>query len=75
MIYLLSSIGYLVFGFTLIGFLMARDRANDPISLGEYINASLTWPLCLFSYICDKARLVVDVVPFLRKVFGGPKEN
>lgn len=74
MIVLLWLIGYLVFGFVVIGFLCARESNEDSLSLGGYVIMSVTWPIFLVVWLYYTAEEVHDVVPFLRKVFGGPRE-
>lgn len=75
MIYFIGFLLYLVFGFTLIGFLLARDKNDDSVCLWEYVFMSLAWPFFLMVYMQYSVGKLHNVIPYLRKVFGGPKKN
>jgi len=75
MIALLWLIGYLVFGFALIGFLAARYDSMGWLSAVQYIGTSIIWPCFLLWLFFMSLDDLGDVRPYLRKVFGGPKKN
>ena len=66
---------YMMIGFLLIGFYVARR--NEPVALGDFLFISLSWPITTLAvhcyWIADSRIDSRNATMYLRKIFGDGK--
>ena len=77
MIDFIAFLLYLAFGFVSVGFFLSRDKYSNNTNVLDYIVLSLIWPFSvgMFGYSYAKDAGFRSVIPYLRKVFGGPRRG